>query len=452
MDNFNLRLSDTLNRIEESLNVRFEKDTSLYIKKSDEERVKKAIVDGHYQNLSALAKKLGDKIVAVVIMKNSWLVSLSSLKKCKRSMVEIFESLNRSFMGDISKDILNDNVYSSIEFKDFIESFYYKSLPADECERIYKSENEKISIRSHCYARYIEDYCKRAEDGKDVAEKIDYELNDYRDIKNYLNKNSWVLSRALSQLTDSMGLCTWILRNILCNPIEKMWESILLSFKNDSLRSGCQYINENPYYANENTKYVVQKLFPYLSECVSFEENVVELYDNNREVRIFFIHMLSPQRFRDKDLANKILIEFEKIGVNPNWSDHRAKIREWTKIANCLRSAEEFVRHIDDNNPDLTNIKTLGFYTNQISKNNSLVIELFNEYGGRTEVENILSNYFANVLSKDNSYQVNQLDLSQKYIDKIVCFIEKNHINSQHTRDFLGKHKKFDILEKLNRR
>ena len=67
-------ISESLSKIEKSLNLRFEKDNTLYISKKDEEEIKKALFNFRTQPIEALIKKLGNKIVSLIILRNSWLI------------------------------------------------------------------------------------------------------------------------------------------------------------------------------------------------------------------------------------------------------------------------------------------------------------------------------------------------------------------------------------------
>lgn len=447
-----LLLADTYKRIEKSLNIRFEADSSLYISKEDEEKVKRALSYGHEKNLSALAKNLGNKIVAAVILKNSWLVQQSSIKTCKKIMVEILGSLDQSFVLDIAGNIVNDNVYSSIEFKRFIEKYYFDCIPIAECRKLYRNNSKKIEIRAQCFARYIYDYYISEQSGEKTAKTISYELNKYADIKNYLNRVSQILPDALSEIDDKSGLVEWIINNTLFNPDERYWESILLSFKEVALESGCQYITNNPYYEDKKTKYLIQKIFPRLSICCGFEDKVISLFKENIGVRIYFIHMIQPSKFKDKILAQKILESFENIGVNPNWERHIAIIKEWQIGGVVFIKAKDVVDYIDTQRSDMENVRVLSFYTSKIRNKQALIKELYDIYKDRIDIRDILSNYFANSLKFGKKDDLESISLTQDYIDKISFFLEKDHINNTHAQDFLAKHQKFGILEKLNRR
>ena len=112
----------SLSKIEKSLNLRFEKDNTLYISKKDEEEIKKALFNFRTQPIEALIKKLGNKIVSLIILRNSWLIKRFD-KTTQNFLKKIFSQVDENFLKEISQDIINDRIYSSIEFKEFIEGF-----------------------------------------------------------------------------------------------------------------------------------------------------------------------------------------------------------------------------------------------------------------------------------------------------------------------------------------
>ena len=101
-------ISNTLKKVEKALDLRFERDSSLYISKEDTEKIKEALYNSKFQNINAFIKKFGNKIVGKIILNNSWLINFS---RNERELKKIFNSIEREFLGDISKDIIEDKIF-----------------------------------------------------------------------------------------------------------------------------------------------------------------------------------------------------------------------------------------------------------------------------------------------------------------------------------------------------
>ena len=154
-----MNIQDTLKKVEKALDLRFEKDSTLYISKEETDKIKKALSNSRFQNIQALSKRLGSKVVVTVILKNSWLISFNS--KSHRDLKRIFDDVDKSFLGEAAKDIVKDKIFSTAEFKTFIESYYLQNIQLKKCSKIYKDESIKIENRAICFERYLrEDYIR----------------------------------------------------------------------------------------------------------------------------------------------------------------------------------------------------------------------------------------------------------------------------------------------------
>ena len=153
-----MEILETLKKVEKALDLRFEKDSSLYISKEDTEKIKKALSKSNFQNINAFTKKLGNRVVAKVIINNSWLIDFN---RNRRYLTQIFDNIDKNFLKDISKDIVTDKIFSTIEFKSFIQSYYIQAMSFKHCIKLYRNEDNKIENRVIAFERYLkEDYIK----------------------------------------------------------------------------------------------------------------------------------------------------------------------------------------------------------------------------------------------------------------------------------------------------
>ncbi|OQY39044.1 MAG: hypothetical protein B6226_02630, partial [Candidatus Cloacimonetes bacterium 4572_65] len=181
---------DTFKKIEQTLDLRFEENSALYISKEDTEKIKESLSKNNYSNIFALAKKHGCEIVSKIILKNSWLINYRVIKRNKlvsKSFYNIFNDVPASFFIQIAKPIIEDTYYSSIEFKSFIEDIYYDKIDKYKCNKIYTEKTNKIENRTYCFVRYLKEVYMLEESTIDLVRFINREFENYPEIHKYLN-------------------------------------------------------------------------------------------------------------------------------------------------------------------------------------------------------------------------------------------------------------------------
>ena len=89
-------LNDTLQKINASLNKRFEKDADLYISKQDEYEIKKNLCNEAYGGVVDMAKAKGisNDIIVKVIMRNAGVLDVKDIGKFKKELCPILERAN----------------------------------------------------------------------------------------------------------------------------------------------------------------------------------------------------------------------------------------------------------------------------------------------------------------------------------------------------------------------
>jgi len=195
-----MSISNTLKKVEKALDLRFEQDSSLYISKEDTEKIKEALYKSQFQNINAFIKKFGNKIVGKVILSNSWLISFNNNKY---ELEKIFKNIDKKFLGDISKDIIEDKIFSATEFKLFIKQYYLESIPLKDCARIYKDSNEVIQNRVTSFKRYLKEEYILENSSSNIVRFIDNEFRDYPEIYDHIQiKNSNFLSSIFNNYND----------------------------------------------------------------------------------------------------------------------------------------------------------------------------------------------------------------------------------------------------------
>jgi len=447
-------ISITLKKVEKALDLRFERDSSLYISKEDTESIKQALYNSKYQNINAFIKKFGNKIVVKIILSNSWLIDFN---KNRHELKKIFDSVDKDFLQGVAQDVIEDNVFSTIEFKSFVKQYYLENTSIKDCSKIYENQQEIIKNRTTCFKRYLQEKYILENSGSNIVRFIDNEFNQYPEMYNFIQtKNNNFLSSIFKDYDDINLILEWIIENKITDKHDKVWKNLFLLNKNAALEQIVMYISNHPSWDDYTTKYLIQKVLVKLSRAVEFQNSIVKLYKENWKIRLLFLHMIEPPRFKDKDLAHSILEEFENIGF-PNKSESSVeKIRNWedkddAKIG--FENRDEIIKILSDKTQNFNNLKTLSYYSFKLNKTDKqIIVDTFYNYSFDENLRLLLSYYLANFLTKkDILKDFNDIN-TPEYIDEITNFIEKLNINTKFSKNFLEENNKYELLSKFNKR
>jgi len=409
-------ISNTLKKVEKALDLRFERDSSLYISKEDTEKIKEALYNSKFQNVNAFIKKFGNKIVGKIILNNSWLIDFS---RNERELKKIFNSIEREFLGDISKDIIEDKIFSTTEFKLFIKQYYLESIPLKDCPKIYKDTKELIQNRVTCFKRYLKEEYILENSASNIVRFIDSEFKDYPKIYNHIQtKNSAFLSSVFTGYSEMNEVIEWIILNKITDRKDKVWNNLFLSNKDIALEESVNYISEYPSWNNNITKHLIQRELVKLNKIDIFEERIVKLYDNNWSIRLLFLHMIEPPKFKNKKLAHTILDRFDDIGLPNKSRSSVEKIRSWeesSSFKNGFKNRDEMINSITQSNQDFSNLKTLNYYTFHLNKTKKeIILDAYDDFSSDDNLKLLLSYYLASFLSKrtipKHFYKINKSD------------------------------------------
>lgn len=125
-----LLLNDTLQKINVSLNKRFEKDANLYISKQDEYEIKKNLCDEAYGGIVDIAKAKGisHDIIMKVIMRNAGVLNVSDIGRFKKELKPILEDANYGVLSYMMEDVLSNNVYMQKNIRHIIFDYYMNGI------------------------------------------------------------------------------------------------------------------------------------------------------------------------------------------------------------------------------------------------------------------------------------------------------------------------------------
>lgn len=123
-------LNDTLQKINASLNKRFEKDADLYISKQDEYEIKKNLCNEAYGGVIDMAKAKGisNDIMVKVIMRNASVLNVKDIGKLKKELQPILENANYKALSYMMEDVLGNNVYMQKKLRHVLFFHYMNGI------------------------------------------------------------------------------------------------------------------------------------------------------------------------------------------------------------------------------------------------------------------------------------------------------------------------------------
>jgi hypothetical protein len=161
--------------------------------------------------------------------------------------------------------------------------------------------------------------------------------------------------------------------------------------------------------------------------------------------------MLEPSKFKNQELAMRLLDLFNRSGIDDKYEARVANIRKWEDNENGYDSLDKAYQKITDESQDFSKKGTLNFTVMQFKKTDYNILgELYEKYQDERNVLKALSYYIATELKNDNIGFLNQILLTENYIDQITKYIEEYRLYSRSISNFLhtnNKHRLLAILE-----
>lgn len=123
-------ISDTLQKINASINRRFEKEADLYISKQDEFELKRLLCNNLYPaviNMS-VGKDISLEIILKVIVRNAGLLSIPSAKKFENGLKQVLDNVQYEAVAYMMEDVLNNTICMDKKLKHLLFSYYVKNI------------------------------------------------------------------------------------------------------------------------------------------------------------------------------------------------------------------------------------------------------------------------------------------------------------------------------------
>lgn len=212
-------LNDTLQKINASLNKRFEKDADLYISKQDEYEIKKNLCNEAYGGVIDMAKAKGisNDIIVKVIMRNAGVLDIKDMGRFKKELGSILENANYKALTYMMEDVLGNNVYMQRKLRHVLFKYYMSGITSLARINYWKrSIFDFDEIERSSLFNLIIEKTKHKEPSKTLKFKIDFIMDAFEKYKSLMKGNVFVdLKNTLDELEKKEFF------NFLCKEMEK---------------------------------------------------------------------------------------------------------------------------------------------------------------------------------------------------------------------------------------
>ncbi len=180
-------LHDTLQKINASLNKRFEKDADLYISRQDEYELKKNFCNGAYGGVVDLAKAKGisHDIVVKVLFRNAGVIDVEDIAKFKKDLKPILQDADYRTLSYMMEDVLNSSIYMQKKVRHVMFDYYMNGITSMMRLNYWKRDSDTFdSEERKILYDIILQKTKHKDSSKTLQFKIDF-MNDA--FQNYPN-------------------------------------------------------------------------------------------------------------------------------------------------------------------------------------------------------------------------------------------------------------------------
>ena len=198
-------LNDTLQKINASLNKRFEKDADLYISKQDEYEIKKNLCNEAYGGVVDMAKAKGinHDIIVKVIMRNAGVLNVRDVGKFKRELKLILEDANYRVLSYMMEDVLANNVYMQKDIRYILFSYYMNGITAKDRINYWKKGDFEFDMteRTALFNLIIEK-TKHKDPSKTLKFKTDFIEDALKRYPSLMNRKDNVFNKLKNTLNE----------------------------------------------------------------------------------------------------------------------------------------------------------------------------------------------------------------------------------------------------------
>lgn len=444
-------LNDTLQKINASLNKRFEKDADLYISKQDEYEIKKNLCNEAYGGIVnlALAKGISYDIVLKVLLRNAGVLDVSDIKQFKKCLKPILDGANYRTLSYMMEDVLSDNIYMQKGIKHLLFEYYVNGITAPNKIRYWKSDSfnfdsDERQILFNAILTKVnhkdpdKTYEYRLDFAKDAFEHYPEILKDkniYCNLKASLSEKDQgklfkYLCMEMQKPSIDSEAYNFMLVDAYASYGERAFDDSIAQIKSSSAGRFKQYIKViNKLFHKEQDKVVLVRMFdtmervyssPYIKRHIQREiaSKVWKVTKSNsvlygeRKVKIDQLMKATEQtdksKYRSfKDVMNEIQSDVRPKSIAYFWVNikspdfEKSLVDSFTDISNrYLVSMKETYSYLFDHSEAKGGLKELTRMCDKVAK----ALHEFNEIGGQSPYYDALDQMW---LEKVLKYKLN---------------------------------------------
>lgn len=431
----------TVGRIEEALNRRFEKDSSLYISNQKLQELKELLNKNEFAKLYGLytIKEHSPEILVNVMIRNAWLINEIKEVEINRFIRPIFKEANIRVIFQVIKEAIENRLQIPFVLKEFLLSIYYNCVSIDECERVLENPvDAKLVVLKSSLIRVIQ----AEQDINRAYLRLKRFMHDER-LVNDRNILVQVFHHEKYTVSDKQVIAEKIYTDFFVDAINKQsfvpfcWVGGFVSLGPVSLEVVVRQLQSTSVNDRYKRKMLTsnQILGAILGNRDITEEDLLEivrLYKDNNEVRYNLNYTL---KFIKKEEVQQFLyLEFSK--VNPNLAPPADNAEE--------ELTEHQLADLIDNNSSSARIVTM-MYKSDLKKQKKLVQYILDKYY-IADVEELIALYFSRLRKSEkeiigpmilNYFEDNSDELTDYLINSFLTGIEKNAMKDPISREFM---------------
>lgn len=443
----------TVNRINDALSRRFEKDASLYISKQEIEEIKSLLYNKQYYKVFGMfkTKKHSAEVLTKTIIRNAWLMYEISDREIKDYFNPIFSVCIPQILDLVLQDVVNNRIEMPFTLKETLTPLYYERASIDECENILENRDAiKLSVLKSCLKRVIQ-----AESNISRA---------YRKLNTYLKDKRLESDPKLIPVALNFEKLTVSQKKDLA---EKIYEDKLIDAFQENDKPPFNWISAFTALGETALTLLVKELescsrgdyrirpltgsqmLPRLINDSTEDgigttiEKVVSLYQRNSNIRYNLIYTL--KFIKNEEVKKYLINKFQTIDIPSSARN----------LLNDIKYGEsEIIEKLDDLIGLIENGKSPAFIVSTLNRNKpvnqkEIIKELLNEYTIENECEDFLYEYFKRLNRGTiemcgelilKYFTENDEELTTNLTRGFLQSIETNNMRGKYARLFMQKH------------
>ena len=370
-----LLIDNTLQKINESLNKRFEKNADLYISRQEEHELKKHICNNEFLVILDMMKgrNISSEIVLKVLIRNAGVIDIPNINKFEKEFSSVLNNVNYRSISYIMEDVLYNNIYVQDDLRVLLIKYFMNGISYE--ERIkYWNNNDYMFTRDEREIVF-KSIILNTDYNADIIEKCDFIRDSLEKYPNLLNERDLLLKlKEISNKEDKLKLFKYI-RDEIGNPsiqdelYTHMLTDAFVTYEKKAFNSSLEKIKEKN---GKNYKLYIRVISKILSSETD-EKKAGELFDS--------LYKVYNSNGIDRNIKNRIYMKVWVILYGTNkvvYKERKNELDELCKNLGKSKKKSKQYKSYEDIYVDIKNDKIS--YKNIAFKWLNLVIKNKNDF------------------------------------------------------------------------